>query len=1010
MKKYFTLIICVVFCINYLHAQDNLNNNNSGTQIFKSSEWVDSVFNSMSYDEKISQLFMVAAYSNKGEKHIAEIKYLVEKYKIGGLIFFQGTPVAQAKLTNYYQSISKTPLLIGIDAEWGLAMRLDNTINYPRQMTLGAIQNDSLIYQMGADIAEQLKRIGVQVNFAPVSDINNNPRNPVINNRSFGENRENVANKSIMYMRGLQDNYVLATAKHFPGHGDTDKDSHKTLPTIKHSKKRLDSLEFYPFKQMINNGVGGIMVAHLNVPSLEKNNLPSTLSKNIVTNILKVELGFKGLAITDALNMKGITNDYKHGDIEAMALLAGNDILLFPQYVSRSISKIKQYVRKGYITKEQINESCKKILELKYWSGLDKIKTKSNIDGDTINLENIDSDLNKIKYQLTKRKLIEQSITLVENKNKLIPLKQLDTLKVASVNLGGKTVNIFQSTLSNYMSVDNYVADENFDILINKLESYNLVIVGIHNTNNSLYKNYGVKNQYIEFINKLSKKTKVIVDVFANPYSLKLFKNTNLDALIMSYHDDKITQSISAQIIFGGLAAKGKLPVSIEPKFPIGTGIDTKSLNRLNYTIPEDVGMSSNELMKIDSIANNAIKVHATPGCQILAARYGKVFYKKSFGYHTYQKKEEVKNNDIYDIASITKIVATMPSIMKLYDEGKFNIDTNLAYYLPKLDTTNKGDLQIIDILTHQARLNGWIPYYIKTLRGVYPDKDIYSTKFSEEYPYKIGKGFYLAKNFILQDSIYSVVKKEAYTTKIADNFYILDSFRDSIYDMIRKSSLLEKKKYHYSDLGFYYFYKIIENITNEDFPTYVDNNFYKKLGADRTGYLPLKRFSKNEIVPTEVDMIFRKQLLQAYVHDPGAAMLGGVCGHAGVFSTANDLAKIMQMYLQNGNYGGNKFFNDTTIKYFTTSPFLKNGNRRALGFDKPQMDYSKVGPTCQCVSGKSFGHTGFTGTMVWVDPETEILYIFLSNRIHPNQDNSKLVKMNVRTNIQQVIYDAIIE
>jgi beta-N-acetylhexosaminidase len=473
MRKYFTLlIIYITFGLSVQLQAQNSNDVNNYNKIFQYSPWVDSVYNSLSYEEKISQLFMVAAYSNKGEKHISEIKYLVEKYNIGGLIFFQGNPHAQAKLTNYYQSISKTPLLVGLDAEWGLAMRLDNTIKYPRQMTLGAIQNDSLIYQMGADIAEQLKRIGVQVNFAPVSDINNNPRNPVINSRSFGEDRENVAQKSIAYMKGMQDNFVLATAKHFPGHGDTDKDSHETLPTIKHSRQRLDSLELYPFKQMINSGVGGIMVAHLNVPALEKDNLPSTLSKNIVTNILKGELGFEGLAITDALNMKGITNDYNHGDIEAMALLAGNDILLFPQYVSRSISKIKHYVRRGYITKGQINESCKKILALKYWSGLNNVKTKSNIIGDTINLNNIDKDLNKIKYELSKRKLIEESITLVENKNKLIPLRRLDTLKIASLALGEKEINKFQNILRNYLSVDNYVAEGNTDFLLKKLSEY----------------------------------------------------------------------------------------------------------------------------------------------------------------------------------------------------------------------------------------------------------------------------------------------------------------------------------------------------------------------------------------------------------------------------------------------------------------------------------------------------------------------------------------------------------
>jgi len=347
---------------------------------------------------------------------------------------------------------------------------------------------------------------------------------------------------------------------------------------------------------------------------------------------------------------------------------------------------------------------------------------------------------------------------------------------------------------------------------------------------------------------------------------------------------------------------------------------------------------------------------------------------------------------------------------MKMYEDSLFSLDAKLSDYLPDLDTTNKGNLNIRDILTHQAQLNGWIPFYYSTLETLYPNQDLLNNKFTEDFPYKIGNHAYMAKNFKFKDSIYSFYPKEGYTTQIANDFYILDSYADTIYKKIRESNLIEEKAYRYSDLGYYYFYRIIENYRKAKFEDFVDSTYFKELGAYRTTFLPLNEFNKLEIIPTENDQVYRKQLLHGYVHDPGAAMLGGVCGHAGMFSNANDLAKLMQMYLNGGEYGGIHYFDSTTVNLFTKAPFLDNDNRRAIGFDKPQMNYDKEGPTCKCISGESFGHTGFTGTIAWADPDKEIVYIFLSNRIHPDQDNTKLIKMNVRTDIQQAIYDAILK
>ena len=941
------------------------------------SQWVDSVINSMSIDEKIGQLFMVAAYSNKGQEHIDKINYLIKNYHIGGLIFFQGGPVRQANLTNKYQINSKIPLLIAADWEWGLAMRLDSTIRYPRQMMLGAIQNNQLIYEMGVEIAKQCNRIGTQVNFAPVIDINNNPKNPVIGSRSFGENRENVANKGYYYAKGLQDNNILATGKHFPGHGDTDTDSHKALPIINHNRARLDSVELYPFKQLFNAGLGGVMVAHIHIPALDSTkNIATTLSKKVSTDLLKTELGFKGIAFTDALNMKGVSSYFEPGVVDLMALKAGNDILLFPKSVEKAVAKIKDAIAKGEINEDYINERVRKILAVKYWVKLDNYKT--------IDTKNIYKDLNNNNAKLIKRKLIENAITLVKNNKNYLPFIGLDTLKIASVSVGNAKETEFQKTLKLYANVksfniNKFAKEEVWNDLSKKLKDYNLIIVSFHKTNRIPKKNYGISFASMKQVEKLAKIHNVVIDVFANPYSLKHFENIdNFKAVIVSYNDWKLTQNISAQVLFGGIAVKGKLPISINSKYSEGVGVLINKPIRLKYTSPTDANMRGDLLYKIDSIAINGITEKAYPGCQIIAAKDGKIFYNKSFGTQKYDRKIKIDEYSIYDIASITKVVATTASLMKLYDEDKFDFNKTLSDYLPELDSTNKANLLIKDVLTHQARLTAWIPFYLKTIKNDSIKKAIYSNS--------------LTKNK---------------STIVADNLYILNSFKDTMFQRIYKSKLRKKKEYKYSDLGFYLMQQVIETQTKESLDKYVYNNFYSKIGAYTMGFNPLNRFAKEQIVPTENDTYFRNQLIQGYVHDMGSAMMGGVAGHAGVFCNANDLAKIMQMFLNYGSYGGQEYIKPSTIELFSTCQFCPE-NRRGLGFDKPLMPHQGAGPTCDLVSEKSYGHTGFTGSYAWVDPENGILYIFLSNRIYPDMENKKLIKMGIRTKIQEVIYKSI--
>ena len=939
--------------------------------------WADSVFKTLSPDERIAQLFMVAAYSNKDKAHVKEIKKLVDEYKIGGLIFFQGGPVRQAMLSNCYQSCSKVPLLISMDAEWGLAMRLDSTTKFPRQMTLGAIQNDSLIYQMGVEIARQTKRLGMQVNFAPDIDINNNPLNPVIGNRSFGENKLNVTKKALMYMKGMQDNHVLACGKHFPGHGDTDSDSHKTLPTIKSSRARLDTLELYPFKELIAQGLGSMMVAHLSIPALDTTpNQASTLTKSIVSGLLKDTLGFKGLIFTDALNMKGVSKFYKPGEVEVKALIAGNDVLLFPEDVPTGIKEIKAAIERGEISQKEIDDRCMKILLVKQWAGLNHYSK--------VQLKNLTKDLNTPQAELINRKLTEASLTLLQNKNNIVPLQKLDSLRIASLSLGYKELNVFQKTLSNYAPVTHFGIDKDakqlaFDSVLKKLKDFNLVIVHVNNTNNKPDKDFGLTPQIVSMLKAVMKQSKVIVNVAANPYILaKLDSLQFADGVIMSYEDNDYSESYSAQLIFGGIASQGKLSVSPTAYFKQGMGIETKAI-RFKYTIPEELGANSKAFSRIDSIALKGIKDKVYPGCQIFVAKNGKVIYQKSFGYHTYENKIKVKNDDIYDIASVTKIAASTLSVMRLVDEGKINLDENLCSYLPQLEGSNKQNMVIREMMTHQAGLKDWIPFWTKTV--------------NKDGTYKTG--------------IYNKTPNDFYTKRVANDLYINKNYEDTIYKQIIASPVKDVGKYVYSDLGYYFLKKIIEDQTQNTLNVYVQKTFYSPMGLTTMGYKPMARFEQDRIPPTESDAKFRKQLVHGDVHDQGAAMLGGVGGHAGVFSDANDLGVLMQMYLNKGEYGGVRYIDSSTVKEFTKCQYCIN-NRRAIGFDKPEISKEKESPVCDCVSYLSFGHAGFTGTLAWADPQNQLVYIFLSNRVFPDADDNKLAKSGIRTKIQQVIYDVV--
>jgi len=965
-----SLIFVLIYATTVQAQSDPLVTSDKANQ----KQWVDSVYKSLTLDDKIGQLFMVPAYSNKNQKNNNLVKRLIKKYHIGSLIFMQGTPIKQAELTNEFQSLSKVPLLIGIDAEWGLNMRLQDTYRFPWNMTLGAIQDNNLIRQFGKRVGEQCKRLGININFAPVVDVNTNPKNPIIGNRSFGQNPQNISAKALAFMQGIQSEHILTSAKHFPGHGDTSTDSHQTLPTVLHNKDYMDSVDLAPYKTLINRGLTGVMVAHLNVPALVSTpNLPTSLSPEVVTGLLKKGMGFNGLVFTDALNMQGVANFGKSTTVDLKAFEAGNDVMMFSANISKAIKKIKKAILKGKISNSRLESSVKKILKAKYWAGLNNYKP--------VKINNLEKDLVTINDEILDRKLVNNSITLVKNEFDLLPIEDL-TQRIAYVKLGDATNDTFIKTLKKYTRVD-VITGINAAQINAKLKAYDLVIIGFHKSNANPWQSYKFSESGLKTLMQIARNNKVILDVFTSPYALLQIKTfTDIESVLVSYQDSKIAQSISAQILFGALQASGKLPVSINDDFEVGQGIISKNLHRLSYGVPEEVGMNSLELTRIDSMAQAVLTEKMAPGMQVLVARYGKVIFQKSYGFYTDKKSEKVNNNSLYDLASLTKILGSLPLIMKAYEEGDFNLETQLDSLFPVLVGSNKDTVTVKEALSHVGRLKAWIPYYLKTIDSV------------THMP--LGK-------------YYRSVKSVKYNIPVAKKLFLRSDYTDSIYKAIADVPQRGEAGYKYSGLVFYLFKRYFENLYSKPMQTLDDNYFYKPLGAQNLTYLPLQKFDSSRIVPTEKDNYFRHQLLRGYVHDMGAAMMGDVSGNAGLFSNANNVAKMMQMYLQKGSYGGKRYFKAKTIDIFIHRYYEKDSVRRGLVFDKPQLN-PEVLATCGCVSDKSFGHSGFTGNYAWADPESGIVYVFLSNRVYPTMANTALADKDVRTKTQQIIQEAIIK
>jgi beta-N-acetylhexosaminidase len=948
------------------------------------SRWVDSVYNSLSTEERIAQLLVVRA-NQPNQEYDKRIDDYIRTYNIGGVTFFKGQPQTQLRQTNRWQQMAKTPLFVSIDAEWGLAMRLDGTVSYPLQMTLGAVTNQDLIYQMGRQIAEQCQRLGIHMNFAPVVDVNNNAENPVIGMRSFGDNTTNVSSKGIMYALGLQDGGILPTAKHFPGHGDTRNDSHYTLPVINHSRQHLDSIELQPFRNAINAGVQGIMIAHLHIPSLDNSpKTPTTLSEKTVTQLLKNEMGFKGLIVTDGLDMKGVTSVQPSGMIELMALQAGNDILLLPENVPLAIQTIKKALDEGSLPYSRLEESCRKVLSYKYRAGLNNYRPSF--------LEKLQTDLNKREYIQLKDQLFAEAVTLVRNDGAVLPLAP-DTANWALLTIGNDKHSALSESLraagikhTNF-TLPKKAGKEQIAALRSQLSNAQHVIIAVHNTNILANRKFGIEDEAIAFANQVLQQKHAVLCIFASPYALDFFKITEkTKAILIGYQDRQEAIKATADILIGNREPMGKLPVGLKAGFKAGHGLGMQTAAAVSpekespiTTAVEVAAIGERFQRMIDSVVEEGIQKRAFPGCQVVAMKDGAVIFKKSYGHLTYDKLAPVTDTTLYDLASLTKILASTLAIMKLHDDGLLKLTDRLSDFFPWLRRTDKAEITLMEILTHQSGFDGWIPYYTKTISKAGFDTTIYQRIMSPDFPYRV-----------------------------AENLYLSRTYKRNLFDEIG-SSRLKSKEYRYSDLGFYFMPDLALLLTNKEFDQWLETTFYKPLGLKSLGYRPLARFPKNAIAPTEFDRDFRQQLLQGDVHDQGAAMMGGVSGHAGLFGNAFEVAQIMQLFLNGGMWKDQQLLKPETVNYFSKAHFAASNNRRGIGFDKPPLSKNeKTRAMAESASARSYGHTGFTGTFAWADPENGLVVVFLSNRVYPDTKTNQLAKLGTRPRIHEIFYQAL--
>lgn len=954
--------------------------------------WVDSVMDKLSFKEKVGQLFIYTIAPVDTKRNLELLREVIDTYKVGGLLFSGGKMQNQVELTNRAQRQAKVPLMITFDGEWGLAMRLRGMPVFPRNMVLGCIRDNKLLYEYGREVARQCRQIGVQVNFAPVADVNINPKNPVINTRSFGEDPIQVADKVIAYASGLESGGVLSVCKHFPGHGDTDVDSHKALPVLPFTRERLDSVELYPFKEAIRAGLGGMMVGHLQVPVIEPiGGLPSSLSRNVVYDLLTDELAFKGLIFTDALAMKGVAGN---GNVSLQALKAGNDMVLSPRNLKEEIPAVLEAIEKGELTREDIESKCRKVLTYKYVLGL---KKKSYVQ-----LSGLEQRINSPQTRDLVRRLNLAAVTVLNNKNHILPLHTDKEQKIALLEVGdpGET-NALAKQLSRYTSLARFSlranqTEEENQRLRDSLSTYKRIIVAVSEQRLAPYQPF-----FAKFVPESP-----AIYLFFTPGKMMLQIQravAHASAVVLGHSYNSDVQRQVADVLFAKASADGQLSASLGELFPAGAGVTITPKTPLHF-VPEEYGLSSVHLKRIDSIALDGIRQGAYPGCQVVVLKNGHIMFDKAFGTYTGKGSSRVESTNIYDLASLSKTTGTLLAIMKLYDKGRFNLTDKISDHLPFLQRTDKKDITIQEILYHQSGLPSWIPFYQEAIDKDSYDGRLFSARKDAHHPLQLGTTSWANPKFKFKSEYVSSVKTGDYIVQICDSLWLNRSFRKVIEEKIAEAPL-KQKRYVYSDVGFILLGMLVEQLAGMPMEAYLQREFYEPMGLEHTGYLPLRRFAKSEIVPSNKDRFLRKEILQGFVHDEASAFFGGLAGNAGLFSTARDVARVYQMLLNGGEIDGQRYLSKETCQLFTTE--TSKISRRGLGFDKPDADDPKKGNCAPAAPAEVYGHTGFTGTCAWVDPLNELVYVFLSNRIYPDVTNRKLNQLHIRERIQGAIYDA---
>lgn len=950
--------------------------------------WVEERLSKMTLKEKIGQLFIHTVAPQNTPQNKKNIQNAVKEYKVGGLLFSGGKLVDQVNLTNYAQEMAEVPLLLTFDGEWGLAMRLKETLDFPRNRVLGCIQDNTLLYEYGKEVARQCREIGVHVNFAPVADVDNNPQNPVINTRSFGGDPKNVAEKVIAYSQGLEEGGVLSVTKHFPGHGDTNVDSHKALPVLNFTRERLDSIELQPFRKAVSVGLGGVMVGHLEVPKLSAK--PASLSNDII-GLLKNELGFKGLIFTDALEMKGISNNL---DVCARALMAGNDVLLAPRNLKRELDGVLNAVKKGALTEEMITEKCRKVLTFKYALGLHQKQF--------IQLSGLEQRLNRPEARTLKERLQKASVTVANNAAGILPL-EMNLKGSVVVNIGKPSEGqVFYKRLNRYISADHIQANADSLVTLRKrLANYERVIVVFHTEKYDAYKS---------LLNTLSEQ-KPLIYVYLTP--LRRMHNKGPEwqrasAVVLGHSNDTVVQTYVADALVGKEIPEGRVSVEVEGFLKPGGGV---TLNKESVKVyrPQDYGMDPAVLNKIDDIVLEGIKAEAYPGCQVLILKDGAPIYDKCFGSFTYEPSPKVSSEHLYDLASLTKTTATLLAVMKLYDEGRFGLTDRISKYVPVLKGTPKERITIEELLLHQSGLPAFWPFYREAIDDSSYVGTLFKSRPDASHRFQVDRKLYVVNHFDYKKEYVSSVSSDSFPMRISDSLYVSPEFPKRMLEMIASDEIpLRDRRYRYSCLNFMLLKEMVECLAGEPMDVYLEREFYHPMGMEHTLYKPLERFPKEQVVPTiRQDYLRNKMKLQGFVHDEIAAFMGGVSGNAGLFSNARDVAKVYQMLIDGGMYNGKRYFSLETCNLFMTK--TSNISRRGLGFDKPDRLNPTKSPCAEEAPVEVVGHTGFTGTCAWADPKNQLVFVFLSNRIYPRVfDHKALMGLNIRPRIQQVMYQAL--